>query len=310
MRRVVGLGAMLLAIALGPGCDSDTPLQAGEQTLGLRVTATNAVVRTIDVWNVFEDQNNDEMPDGMVTLWCQLVFDNDPMTSDDPHRRTAISVPWTFAIQISVLREGASERELLTSPEALEPRTNIAEYDTSVVLGVANPQPLGFGASTVLLDGSGAPCGAGSPGCTRYRFANARRLTAANFDVIHSDTNLLHQLNPALFNGVCQDLVLPGASGADLSYYTPPMIDDQVPPHTVTLGQGDTLFVEARRFDFPPPGFVVDGQAMPMQEVMLYTPAGLAATITLDGLALSSLQGTTSTQPIPGGGFSFSFTVQ
>jgi hypothetical protein len=107
MRREVCLGLVVLATMLVPACDSD-----------------------FEVWTMFEDNNNDGIPDdsdgdgevdgpGDVSLWCELTGGGSPG-----------SVPWGYSMRIEVLRAGQTEAEQLTTEDAATDDFNRAPYDT------------------------------------------------------------------------------------------------------------------------------------------------------------------------------------
>lgn len=122
---VVLLVAVLL---LGTSCDSDTPLEVQQQIIELFFTAVGARTDAFIVRDVFRDNNNDGLPDdvngdGMpdVSLWCEAAG-----------FVSLSSAPWTFAVEIKVLKAGESVAVPRSSPEALEDGTNMAPYDTAV----------------------------------------------------------------------------------------------------------------------------------------------------------------------------------
>lgn len=121
MGRRVCLGFFVLATIAVASCDSDDPLKTGAQDGVLRILANGAKVKQYYTWRVVEvpavgpvtaanamDINGDGVVnDADKTLWCRAL----PATSPG----SPTSVPWTFAVKVSVLRAGTNQTELLTS---------------------------------------------------------------------------------------------------------------------------------------------------------------------------------------------------
>lgn len=265
MRTLACLGGMLLAAALCAGCETTQPDELLQQTGQIEVSASNAVVDVYNVWDLFEDSNGDGQPDDVpgpdFTLWCE-----GPVATAG-----AVSLPWPFSIEISILRAGQTVPEVRTHPASLVEGTNRALYDSGVLQGNDLPFPPGQN-QQVPADGR------------TFQFTNQRRLTIANLDLILSDSNFLHDIDPGTYGGVC-----PG------TFIGPPMIDDQEQPYTFDLNKGDTVLVKARRFNTPPAGITTT------------TEPSLNGTLTVDGLQVN-VQGTTNSASEPDAGFSFSYT--
>lgn len=282
MRNVTRSSAWLLAALVTLGCDSDQPLQVGARNFTLTVSAPSATVPVYDVWDVFEDNNDDQLPDDQpgngpdVTLWCELAAGTGSPTS----------IPWHFLADIRVLRAGDLTPERITSNAAQNFGTNLSLYDQAVLGGnfqARPPLPPG-----VVPDTSGRiTVFDNSLMISRsFRFANARRLTIGNRDLILSEGNFLNGIS-GIFGGVCPSIDLEPAG-----------IDGEPFPYTVELAKGDTIIVDIRRFPQAPAGLVVE------------TTPTLSATVQLDGFAVA-VQGTTDTSDRDGsGGFGFSFTAQ
>jgi hypothetical protein len=101
----------------------------GDQVTEIRFLAQGATVNRYDVWTFWEDSNDDGQRDDFdgdgdpdQFIWCQ--FDG---------LGSAQSVPWTYALEVKVLRAGALQPETVTSEEALTMNgANRTAYDTLV----------------------------------------------------------------------------------------------------------------------------------------------------------------------------------
>jgi hypothetical protein len=91
--------------------------------------------------------------------------------------------------------------------------------------------------------------------------------------------------------GLCSDFY-PGPTGIDLP-------TGAAYPYPVTLEKGDTAIVGARISDEPVPGFAAN----------VAEGTGLSANFTLDGLDVV-VKGTTSSDPGPGQGLSFTYSTR
>jgi len=273
-------------VALSGACDSTQPLQVEEQSLALSFQAVNAITKTFNVWDVFEDNNGDELPDnGMTYLWCETVPPNQNLPP--------ATVPWNFSVRIKILRAGETVAEVLTSTAALSATANVANYDTSAPFLGATPAKADR--CTVNNNGTACPAGSSPPaGGSRFRFRNPRRQRGANLTLMTSVasplfTQVKDDVTPNL--GLGQGLCSAGNPG-------PSSIDGMAPPYTLTIHKGDTVIVEARMSNNAPTGgglsaLLADGGT---------APNALSGAMTLDGRAIN-LRGTTS-----GRSLSFSYT--
>jgi len=130
MRRKICLGVSLIVILSLTGCDSDDPLSVNEQNVEIRMTAQGAQTLQFYVWDLFEDNNMDGVPDdndgngtpgeaGDTSLWCEESGGGSPR-----------SVPWAYSLRIKTIRAGEVVSELLTSEDAQQDNFNRAPYDT------------------------------------------------------------------------------------------------------------------------------------------------------------------------------------
>lgn len=139
---VVGAGLLLWVAAVSVGCDSDEPLELEERNTDLLFQGSGAVVPVFEVYNLYldsEDPGGDGIPDGDgnpddidgdgepdVSFYC--VEQAMPTVTPD-------SVPWPFAVQIRVLKQGESFPRVIvqsiTSPPDFGDPTlrNLTSYD-------------------------------------------------------------------------------------------------------------------------------------------------------------------------------------
>lgn len=288
-------GLLLLAVVMA-GCETDQPLQGGQRTVELRVTAPGGAIDGYDVWDLFRDNDLDQLPDDVdgdgdpdVTLWC-----GDRRSPAAGFQ--AASIPWYFTIEISVTRAGETTREVLTSNSAFLPPAetdhvtgNLTPYDSQVFLDNLQATPPGFSNPFPVTGQPNNPvC---PPGPCTFRFMNSRVLTTANLDLILSDTNVLHDFDPGTYDGVC-----PGV------YLGPPRIDGDPQPYTLTLNKGDTVHVVLRRFDIVPPG-IEDSP----EQLIVQSPS-VASSLFVDGVSIGEGNKEASSSE-PGSGFTFSYTA-
>lgn len=233
MRRFRRLVGLLWLATLVVACDTVQPLLIGTQVVAVSFTATNALVPTYLVWDMFEDSNPvDGQPDDVdsdgqpdMFVWCQTPSPNDQTPSLNPN-----SVPLGFGIEVAIIRAGTTREEVLTGEAALMLNANRTPYDTSV--------------STVFTFAK-APISVMDMGMTRnFMFLNPRRHTAAHRDVASATSNPLSDLDPMTY-GLGSGLCSTGDPG-------PVSIDGGPNPITFDLGKGDTLIVRARRGNLPP----------------------------------------------------------
>lgn len=300
MRGICSLGGVVLLMALGLSCDSTSPLQLETTDLTISVTATNGAVPAYNIWDMYEDSDGDMQPDdldgdgtGDLFLWCEPSF-----VSFNP-----TFVPIEFGAEISIVRAGTTEREVLTSPAGTLIDANLSEYDPAVQFGlVPAKNPITVIQDTVL-----------GPVTRTFVFDNLgtfsgtqRRLgTAARREVVSATYNPLSewgsQQSPVQYGhqaGLCS-LADPG----------PANLDGQGLPLSITLNKGDTLIVEARlgdaadeMFFFPP------GSSTPMS--LISGSYQLNGELYLDGTPVSGVSGTLSSQTTFGSPITFSYTTR
>jgi hypothetical protein len=63
---LASLTLLAVCLVLAAGCDSDPPLQASEeQQVDILISAVDARVALLNAWDLFEDQNGDDLPDDL-----------------------------------------------------------------------------------------------------------------------------------------------------------------------------------------------------------------------------------------------------
>jgi len=274
----------LVLLAPLVGCDSEQPLQVGDQTAAIEVNAVNAVTRTFDVWEYIEDNNGDFQPDdGNIYLWCESQVQN----------LNPITLPWLFGVEIAVVRAGQSEREVLTSSAAAALTANVARYDTRTQVLGATPQiPPRFN-DGVPPDAKDFAIQVGTR-TFRIRQNQQRRQPSVNVNVMQAVAN---PLRTALNIGSATTL---GTGQCSVGNPGPARIDGVALPYTLTLGKGDTVIVTGRMTKDVPSGL---GLAAVTASPGL-KPTSISATLTIDGRKVN-VQGTSAGESI-----SFSYTAQ
>jgi len=277
MRGARKLGWLVLLVVLTAACDTTQPLQLDEQTFALNVRGLGGVVPVYNVYDMFEDSNGDGAADdidgdgdGDFFLWCKSTTST----------ANASSVPFGYTIEITILREGTTEREMVTSTAAMtDTSLNITDYDTQVPNIPGVPPTL-------------API---TEGVHTYKFENGRRRSAANITVAAATSNPLSTAVPGTYgigNGLCS-----------LVFYGPAVIDapsGNAYPLTFVLRKGDTVTVKAiRATDAFPNG-------VPIQ---LPSNVALVATLNSDGRPVN-VSGSFATDPGQGPNASFAFTFR
>ena len=66
------VGVLLLAVA-SAGCDTTQPEIVGSQIAEVTMRATNSTVLMFDVWDGFEDSDDNNVPDGPLFTWCETI---------------------------------------------------------------------------------------------------------------------------------------------------------------------------------------------------------------------------------------------
>jgi len=127
---LVSLIAMILLLA--PACDTDQPLSEGEKNFGLDFSATQASAAVFDVWNYTRtrtgrgprperglghrrelDEGEDLNGDGILQLGEDVAPQNGVLDTgvwcEDTTLRSETPVPWSYSLQIDVIRSGSTE---------------------------------------------------------------------------------------------------------------------------------------------------------------------------------------------------------
>jgi hypothetical protein len=278
-------GVILLLIPV-VGCETTQPEQVESQVVDLLFSATGVPkfaggqgLRTFATWVMFEDADGDPSTDdpvnGQYYLWCE--WPNPRLPEFAP-----MSVPWTYTLQISVLRAGQTEPEVITSVDALHggEDINLTAYDTTVVTSAQFIQHK----DPITEDGR------------LFRFVDdqsmRRQLSQGNREVASAVLNPLTELRPDLYwlgSGLCTDVIPPEAG--------PTVVDGQPDAYQLTLQKGDTLIVEARRGVDAPVYLETNG-----------TEPGLQVDVFLDGRSVTSVNGGRFSAASPGAPLKFSLT--
>ncbi len=214
MRSVRSLLCLLVGVVAFTGCDSEQPAQVLTSIASIEMSATNSVVKAMHTWNVFEDNDNNNVPDdGQTYLWCEFPASGTSQTS------VPTSVPWSFSTEVSIIRAGTTVREVITSENATAKNFNIAQYDrTSVTNSVTPTKP------PQIVNGR------------LFKFTMPRRHPSVRYELMNAVKSPLANLTGATFgNGVCS-AGTPGEARLD-----------SVPlPYMIELNKGDTIIVKAR----------------------------------------------------------------
>ncbi len=266
-------------------CDSTQPARVEEQTATLTLTAVNGSVLGFVVWQSFEDNDGNLQPDdGEFHPFCDDRQPNGQPVLDI----SAASVPWGFSTEITIIRAGTSNREVITSTDALTPNFNVAEYDTTTNLPVIGTKQPVLVCGDVPLQ-PGEQCDP-IEDLRTFRFTNPRRLPAVNLEVMNAPPSPLFEIlqsadsSLGLGDGLCS-VGNPGAS----------RLDDQELPYTVVLNKGDTIVFKARISDSLQTG-------TGLNTVVQSFPTALGTTLQIDGRTVA-VNGNTA-----GTAVSFSYT--
>lgn len=273
MRFAAGLCGVLLLLVGSIGCDNDTIAQSDSQTVSLTVSAVNVPAPVYDVFDAYEDNDADFLPDdGTYFTYCVSAG----------FSINVQSTPWPFGVRVSVLRADSIEFEDLTDSFFLDETTNLAEYDSTELTG-SNAR------AAITVDDNGT--------MRTFRFQNDRRLTGVNrvvvagvnnplADILNNDMDMNNNLT--LGNGIC--------SLADLGV---PTINGAPAPFTADINKGDTIRVEVRK---------AFGAALTLP-ISQMQQAAIAGAITVDGVP-TNVTGTSASTSNPGDGFSFFYTAR
>ena len=279
MRSAWRLVGLLSLLALAGGCDTTQPLEFTEQSFELVAYGVASSVNTYAVWDMYEDgdpladppipPNGQYDPGEPLYLYCE---------NTGQETITALSAPFPFKIQISILRAGETEPEVVTSNAALQLASNMTQYDYA--------RPI-YGLNRTL-----SPITLDDGDVTRtFGFINADRrlVTAAREEVVAATENPLHDIDPQgypLGDGLCST-----------NYPGEARIDQQPQPYPIVLYKGDTVVVELRRGTNPPPGIPYNVLGLPV----------IRAELLLDGETVV-VQGDQVTGSEPDSGIKFSYT--
>ena len=331
MSRPLRSGLLALVAIGATACDTEQPATGGTQNAVLEVSAPGATVRDYFTWAVQEDSDGVPGPDdingdGVVdalddTLWCRA----------SPGSVAPSTVPWTYALKVSLLPKDQTTPVLLTSTNALGADFNRADYDNPdpepthvqeqfdlVVThpaGMCSGKPIKCNPASsvnVCFNHAAGSCVAQAgtmvrtfifPGTSRFRLSGANlRLLQASGNVVSDNCSG----GGAGCTGVpIEDPVLgicPGdpVGTASLDPGNPLASGTTL---AVAMEPGDTLIVEARRSNtIPGGGTVIEFLANP----------SLSATLTIDGAPLlgTEVEGSLESVDPVSPNFAFSYTSQ
>ena len=132
MGRQVWPGLFVLVALAAASCDSDQPLQVGEQNGRVEIIANGAETEDFHTWFLTEDSDADGNPDDLDgdgqperTLWCEIVKTGSGTISPG----NPISVPWNYSLRVAVIPAGETTAQLITSEDAQIDSFNTAPYD-------------------------------------------------------------------------------------------------------------------------------------------------------------------------------------
>lgn len=130
MRSALWCATLVVVASALVACDTTQPLQGGSVEASVDIATSPDVVPEADIWEVWQDTNNDQVPD-------QPVRDpapNGPIVHScaDTGTSSTVPYPWSIAVELSVLRKGSTVAELLstTSTEAT-PFSGVTRLDTT-----------------------------------------------------------------------------------------------------------------------------------------------------------------------------------
>ncbi len=168
------VGAVLLLGGLC-GCNTTQPLNLGTRTAQVNLYHPKVVTCYVNVWDRFIDSNRNGQVDPDIDLaepplCCGLPVPGNPnpcagCIPPPPGQGATVAVPIAFAVQITVIRAGTVDREVLTSAAAV--RQFSSHTDSPPILGLTE-------------DRAPEPC-ADAPTATCV-FANPRLVPTTNVD--------------------------------------------------------------------------------------------------------------------------------
>ena len=270
-------GVLLLTVCLA-ACDTDEVLQLASQNATISFRASGVATHYFDIWEAYEDNDADNMPDAGTTpfLWCVAQRDN----FGNFFTTGVLSAPWQHSFRLSILRAGETDFVPITDDMFLDPTSNTTPFDTRVFGAMTAPPP-----NAIVEAGR----------TFKFRAYRNERLTALNAPVVaaNADANSLHQLNSAYSygNGLCSQATPAVVALTQLA----PLVG-AAPPFSFSLGKGDTMRIEAAKSVAALPGIVV-------------TDPALSADFFLDGVnANNFVVGARGTGTGPGEVLSFTYT--
>lgn len=279
---------ILAGLALVTGCDSDQPLQVGEQTVAITFEGGNARAPAITVFDMFLDNNGDNIPDdGQFYLWCIRV----PNTLTTP-----TGAPIQFGVEAKVLRAGETVAEIITDVSSRATNANLTGYDVQATSfgAVAFPVTVNNGPGgtpqTYKHCQTTGPFAAFPPGCRI-----PRRTSPFLREVVLATSNPVSDFNPQMYgwgSGLCSR----GDPG-------PEVVDGNAGGLELQIQKGDTLLVTMRRGPKPPQLIDQNGNSLFVGEPLL------SATVSLDG-AIVSPNGQTTTAAALNATSAFSLTTR
>jgi len=319
MRFLTRWGGLLMVSALAVGCESTQPLQIEQQTVEINVEANNALGFVYDVWEMTEDTDGDGEPDGETYLWCELV-----LISGVPALRSPATVPWSFSLEISVIRKGETSPEAVCTVGGL-PCQSQADCDQT---GLDTCEGAGGEDNqSGVCEISGGTCEVNedcifedvcevetSPDATQdshnialyddftvtfatqakapvvvgsrtFYFDNGRQHPAAHYDVMQATSNPLVDLQPPINTPEGQGpQTYLGAGLCSLGNPGVPTMDDQAQPYTLVLNKGDTMTVTARMSDTAP--FPLAPEAF--DSILSVPPSGISIEVAADGRVVNT----------------------
>lgn len=126
MRSIAGAGLLLVAVLGAAGCDTEEPLELSSRNTELFFNAPAATVPVYRVYDVFEDSNDDDIPDGESSLYCE-----------DTGTTASVQAPWPYSVRVRVLKNDGISPETVVRSDVYPPdfnvpeETNLGEYDQS-----------------------------------------------------------------------------------------------------------------------------------------------------------------------------------
>ncbi len=135
--------AFIIAVIAASGCESTQPDRLETRSASLAVT-TRALLDLFHCYEIWVDEDGDQIPDSIAGRQC------DP--GGGPDNR---SLPWRYSLAVSVIHEGSTTEEPVTSlaghpgssvvPEdGIDDFVSMTDYDLVVAPGPSKPPQSGF----------------------------------------------------------------------------------------------------------------------------------------------------------------------